>query len=70
MTPRAFRAELERLELSDQAAGRFLDCDPRNIRRWGEEGGDGPPRSVALTLRLMERFSLSPADAVALLDVH
>lgn len=67
MTPHDFRAELGRLGLSDREAARFFDVDPRNVRRWGQEEGDGPPRSVALTLRLMARFAVSAEDAARLL---
>ena len=67
MLPHDFRAELAHHGLTEAAAGRFLDCDPRNIRRWSNDDGDGPPRSVALTLRLMRRFQVSPADALAML---
>jgi DNA-binding transcriptional regulator YiaG len=34
MTPDAFRAELARLGLSQVGAARFLEVDPRTVRRW------------------------------------
>ncbi len=70
MTPSAFRAELERLELSDREAATFLDVDPRNIRRWAADDGDGPPRSVALTFGLMRLYQLDTAAALAVLTVR
>jgi hypothetical protein len=68
MSPESFVAILDRLDLTQGDVARFLDVDARNPRRWAQEGGDGPPRSVALVLVLLERFNLSPGEALALLD--
>ena len=59
MTGEDFRAALETLSLTQGGAARFLDVDERTVRRWVT---DGPPRSVELLLRLIQRHELNPAD--------
>jgi hypothetical protein len=59
MTALQYRAALERLGLSQRAAGPFLGVDERTSRRWA---ADGPPESVAKLLRLMVKLNLTPAD--------
>jgi DNA-binding transcriptional regulator YiaG len=50
VTPDAFRAELSRLGLSQQAAARVLEVTDRTLRRWARAGA---PRAVELALAKM-----------------
>ena len=60
MTPNAFRAELERLALSQGGAARVLGVTDRTVRRWLAE--EIPiPRAVGLLLP-----RLSPTEAAKL----
>ena len=68
MSPQAFRAHLERLAASQGDFARFLAIDDRTVRRWAEDGGAGPPRSVALLLALLETYGLGLAEAAAILE--
>lgn len=68
MSPQAFRAHLERLAASQGDFARFLAVDDRTVRRWAEDGGAGPPRSVALLLVLLETYGLGLAEAAAILE--
>lgn len=49
MTPDELRAQLDRLGLSQSGAARYLEVDPRTMRRWA--AGDIPiPKAVELLL--------------------
>ena len=59
MTPAEYRTAIQALGLSQVAAGRWLDVDPRTSRRWAS--GDVPvPESVAKLLRLAVARGLTP----------
>lgn len=61
MTPRQYATAIERLGLSQRAAGAFLGIDERQSRRW--IAGDARiPEAVAKLLRLMIRLKISPDD--------
>jgi hypothetical protein len=61
MTPLQYRAAIERIGLSQRAAGAFLGVDERQSRRW-IAGDSAVPESVAKLLRLMIRLKLKPED--------
>ncbi len=61
MTPTQYAAAIDRLGLSQRAAGRFLGVDERTSRRW-IAGDAAIPESVAKLLRLMTRLKLKPDD--------
>lgn len=61
MTPKQYADAIERLGLSQRAAGKFLGIDERTSRKW--IAGDARiPESAAKLLRLMVRLKLSPDD--------
>lgn len=61
MTPTQYAAAIERLGLSQRAAGVFLGIDERQSRRW--IAGDARiPEAVAKLLRLMVKLGLKPQD--------
>lgn len=61
MTPKQYAEAIDRLGLSQRAAGKFLGVDERTSRKW-IAGGARIPESVALLLRLMIRLKLSPDE--------
>ena len=61
MTPRQYIDAIDRLGLSQRAAGAFLGVDERTSRRW-VSGDSAIPESVAKLLRLMIRLKLKPED--------
>ena len=61
MTPTQYAQAIERLGLSQRAAGAFLGVDERQSRRW-IAGDSAIPESVAKLLRLMIRLNLKPED--------
>jgi DNA-binding transcriptional regulator YiaG len=61
MTPKQYIEAIDRLGLSQRAAGRFLGVDERQSRRWAA-GDSAIPESVAKLLRLMIRLKLPPED--------
>ncbi len=61
MTPKQYADAIQRLGLSQVAAGKFLGVEPRQSRRW-IAGDNAIPESVAKLLRLMIRLKLSPED--------
>ena len=63
MTPKQYADAIERLGLSQRAAGAFLGVDERQSRRW-IAGDSAIPESVAKLLRLMIRLKLSPDDVI------
>lgn len=61
MTPKQYADAIERLGLSQRAAGAFLGIDERQSRRW--IAGDARiPESVAKLLRLMIKLKLTPEE--------
>jgi hypothetical protein len=61
MTPKQYVDAIDRLGLSQRAAGAFLGVDERQSRRW-VAGDSAIPESVAKMLRLMVRLKLTPED--------
>lgn len=61
MTPKQYADAIERLGLSQRAAGRFLGVEERTSRRW-ISGESAIPESVAKLLRLMIARKISPDD--------
>jgi DNA-binding transcriptional regulator YiaG len=59
MTGPAFRHALDQLGLTQIGLGRVLGVDPRTVRRWADQGLDGP---AAILIRLLLRGKLTPAD--------
>lgn len=69
MTPKDYRAALAALGLAPNDASRFFQTDERTTRRWAADDNDRDvPRAVAVTLTLMLRYKLTPADVVALMN--
>lgn len=61
MTPKQYADAIDRLGLSQRAAGGFLGVGERQSRRW--VAGDAKvPESVAKLLRLMVRLKLNLED--------
>jgi hypothetical protein len=61
MTPKQYTDAIDRLGLSQRAAGAFLGVDERQSRRW-VAGDSAIPESVAKLLRLMIKLSLRVED--------
>jgi DNA-binding transcriptional regulator YiaG len=59
MTPKQYTEAIDRLGLSQRAAGAFLGVDERQSRRW-VAGDSAIPESAAKLLRLMIRLNLKP----------
>ncbi|MGA0532176.1 hypothetical protein [Hansschlegelia sp. KR7-227] len=75
MTPSEYRAALAEVGLSLNGASKFFQTDERTTRRWAaDDGGKEVPHAVAMTLRLMQRYELKPADVTTLMieaeDAH
>lgn len=69
MTPKEYRAALIAVGLAPNDASRFFQTDERTTRRWAADDNDRDvPRAVAVTLRLMLRYKLSPSDVVTLMN--
>jgi len=65
MTPDQFRDALARLDLSQVGAARLFGYDERTARRWAS--GELPvPAAVAICLRLMLKFKVTPESATKL----
>jgi hypothetical protein len=61
MTPPQYADAIDRLRLSQRAAGAFLKIGERQSRRW--IAGDAKvTESAAMLLRLMIRLKLKPED--------
>lgn len=61
MTPKQYSSAIERLGLSQRAAGKFLKIGERQSRRW--VAGDAKiTESAAMLLRLMIRLGIDPED--------
>lgn len=61
MTPKQYADAIERIGLSQRAAGNFLGVDERQSRRW-ISGESRVPESVGKLLRLMLKLKLGPED--------
>lgn len=61
MTPKQYAEAIDRLGLSQRAAGAFLGVDERQSRRW-VAGDSAIPESVAKLLRLMVRLKIAPDE--------
>lgn len=61
MTRTQYVDAIDRLGLSQRAAGAFLGVDERTSRRW-VSGESTVPESVAKLLRLMIRMKIRPED--------
>lgn len=59
MTSKQYLAAIQKLGLSQLAAGRFLGVSPRTAQNYAAKG---PPEPVAKLLRLMIRLKLKPED--------
>jgi hypothetical protein len=59
MTPKQYKAALEELGLSQERAGEWLGLSPRTGQRYA---ADGPPKAVAMLLKLMLKHRLRPED--------
>jgi len=59
MTPEEYRSIIEAFGLSQEAAGVWLGKSERTGQRYAIEG---PPRVVAMLLRLMVKDGLKPDD--------
>ncbi len=61
MTPAQYANAIERLGMSQRAAGAFLGVDERTSRRW-ISGESAVRESVAKLLRLMIKLKITPED--------
>jgi plasmid maintenance system antidote protein VapI len=61
MNPAELIGSLNFLGLNKSEAARFLGVTYRTVHRW-TEGEQEIPRAVAIALRLMIRFNVSPND--------
>lgn len=59
MTAKQYLAAIEKLGLSQLAAGRMLGVSPRTAQNYAAKG---PPEPVARLLRLMLRLGLRPDE--------
>jgi hypothetical protein len=61
MTPKQYRAAIEAIGLSQEAAGVFFGVSKRQGQRWAS--GEAPiPNSVAYALKLMADTGTKPGD--------
>lgn len=67
MTPKQFRAAIDKLGLSQQAAGRLFKAGERTPRRWAT-GEASVPLSVVILLRLMVAGKITIKDIEAAND--
>lgn len=56
MTAKDYRAAIEQLGLSQERAGLFFGVSPRTGQRYASEG---PPKVVAMLLRIMLEYKIS-----------
>lgn len=61
MTPKQYAEIIDRLGLSQRAAGAFLGVTERTSRRW-IAGDVAIPEAVSKLLHLMARLKLNPTD--------
>lgn len=62
-----FAASLQALGWTQSAFARFMDRNPRSVRRWCSEGFPAPLEAEAV-LVLMRRFDVTPDDLNALMQ--
>jgi DNA-binding transcriptional regulator YiaG len=55
MSPAEFRRALDSLRLTTGAFARILKVNPRTVRRWQEEGHEGPSERASQTIAAMMR---------------
>lgn len=68
MSPAAYRAALTEVGLSLTSSAKFFQTDERTTRRWAsDDSGKDVPRAVAVTLRLMAKYRLTPDDVTTLM---
>ncbi|PZQ10942.1 MAG: hypothetical protein DI565_18920 [Ancylobacter novellus] len=68
MTPAEYRAALEEVGLTLSSASKFFQTDERTTRRWAsDDDRKDVPRAVAMTLRLMAKYGLSPNDVTLMM---
>lgn len=68
MSPAEYRAALTEVGLTLSSASKFFQTDERTTRRWAsDEDGKEAPRAVAMTLRLMAKYGLTPNDVTLLM---
>lgn len=68
MTAAEYRAALEQVGLTLSSASKFFQTDERTTRRWAsDDDRKEVPRAVAVTLRLMAKYGLSPNDVTAIM---
>lgn len=68
MTPAEYRAALTEVGLTLHSASEFFQTDERTTRRWAsDEDAKDPPRAVAMTLRLMAKYGLTPNDVTLMM---
>lgn len=69
MSPAEYRDALADVGLSPSSASKFFQTDERTTRRWAaDDNGKDVPRAVAITLRLMATYKLTPDDVTALMN--
>ncbi|WP_020177779.1 hypothetical protein [Methylopila sp. M107] len=69
MTPAAYRAALIDVGLTVSSASKFFQTDERTTRRWAsDDSGKDVPHAVAVTLRLMAKYQLTPADVAEIMN--
>ncbi|WP_020188028.1 hypothetical protein [Methylopila sp. 73B] len=69
MSPAEYRAALTEVGLSLSSANKFFQADERTTRRWAaDDNGKDVPRAVAITLRLMAKYKLTPEDVTVLMN--
>lgn len=69
MSPAEYRAALPEVGLSLTSASKFFQTDERTTRRWAsDDGGKDVPRAVAIVLRLMAKYELTPDDVTTLMN--
>lgn len=61
MTPKQYRAAIDRLGLSQVKAAAFLGVSPRQSRRWALGEGE-IPKAEATLLRVMIKYNIKPED--------
>jgi DNA-binding transcriptional regulator YiaG len=67
MTAEEFRAAIDEIGLSQVQAARMLNANERTARRWAS-GEIDIPTPVAIVLRLMLRYRISPRTVRRLWD--
>lgn len=61
MTPKQYKAAIEALGLSQERAGVFFGCSPRQGQRWANKER-AIPLAVVYCLQLMLKHGVKPGD--------